>query len=82
MVYATWHLALCLTNWYGSCGTKNKNGIYFFMGKKEGEGECSTAKDTRALWKTVWELHVRPVMKNLLWKVCNSLLPTKENLLP
>jgi hypothetical protein len=43
-------------------------------------GESSTAMVSRDFWKTIWNLHIPAVLKFFLWKACNNLLPTKENL--
>jgi len=36
--------------------------------------------DFYEVWKTIWKLKVPAITKNFLWKICNNLLPTKENL--
>jgi hypothetical protein len=43
-------------------------------------GECSTTIDFHEVWKTIWKMQVPTITKNFLWKICNNLLPAKENL--
>jgi hypothetical protein len=43
-------------------------------------GECSRAKANWDFWKSIWSSQVQPTVKHFVWKVCNNLLPTKENL--
>jgi hypothetical protein len=42
------------------------------------KGECSARVD--GVWKELWKLEVAPVVKNFWWRVCQNVLPTKDNL--
>lgn len=44
------------------------------------KGECSSAFQCSGIWKKLWKMRVPRVVKNFLWRVCNNLLPTKENI--
>lgn len=55
----------------------------YHMGKNlivQSSVECSRASTISKLWTTMWALNVPSVVKVFLWKACNNLLPTKENL--
>jgi hypothetical protein len=43
-------------------------------------GESSGAEGYEVMWKTLWKIQVPPVLRNFSWKMCNNLLPTKDNL--
>jgi hypothetical protein len=46
----------------------------------QASGECSRALENCKLWNDLWTLKVPAVVKVFLWKACNNLLPTQENL--
>jgi hypothetical protein len=41
---------------------------------------CSYSYKGRVVWKVLWNLKVPNTVKIFMWRACNSLLPTKENL--
>lgn len=43
-------------------------------------GECLVGAEMDERWENIWNIEVPSVTKMFLWKVGNSLLPTKENL--
>lgn len=43
-------------------------------------GSCSNRETNRGLWKKIWASRVPPTVKNFLWKACDNILATKENL--
>lgn len=44
------------------------------------KGSCSNGENMSALWKAVWRVKCPRVVQNFLWKACNNILPTKDNL--
>lgn len=44
------------------------------------KGECSHKNKTQAIWKSIWSLKVPNTAKVFLWRACNEILPTKDNL--
>lgn len=44
------------------------------------KGECSKNSNPSGIWKSLWKMRVIGVVTNFLWRVCNNLLPTNENL--
>lgn len=43
-------------------------------------GEGSKKSGFSSLWKTIWDLKVPNNTKVFIWRACNNILPTKENL--
>jgi hypothetical protein len=43
--------------------------------------ESSVRIAGNVVWRTLWKLPLTNTKKNLMWMVCHSLLPTKDNLL-
>jgi hypothetical protein len=43
--------------------------------------ESSRGKEHNIFWKILWSLQVPNSTKVFLWRACNNILPTKENLL-
>lgn len=69
--------------WSGSTsGSFTVRSAYFLEKsyRTRATGECSRAEANRDFWKSIWSLQVQPAVKHFVWKVCNNLLPTKENL--
>jgi hypothetical protein len=68
------------------CGTPS--GIFtvksaYYQEKKriaQTEGECSGTEEREDVWKILWSLQAPRALKKFCWKMCNNLLPTKENL--
>jgi hypothetical protein len=44
------------------------------------KGECSTERRKERMWQVIWKLNCPRVVHIFLWKACNNILPTKENL--
>jgi hypothetical protein len=44
------------------------------------KGESSCSRQNEELRRTICQLRVPNAMKMFLWRACNNLLPTKENL--
>jgi hypothetical protein len=44
------------------------------------KGESSKASVYNSVWKRIWKLETPKVVKMFLWRACNNLVPTKENL--
>jgi hypothetical protein len=44
------------------------------------EDECSNEGIKERMWKALWKLNCPRVVHLFLWKACNNILPTKENL--
>jgi hypothetical protein len=44
------------------------------------KGECSTERCKERMWQVIWKLNCPRVVHLFLWKACNNILPTKENL--
>ena len=42
--------------------------------------ECSTKGRDKRMWQVIWKLKCPRVLHLFLWKACNNILPTKENL--
>jgi ribonuclease HI len=65
-----------------------KNGIFsvrsaYYMQMEmvsRNEGACSENEKQNRIWKRIWSLSVPNSEKNFLWRACNDILPTKENL--
>jgi hypothetical protein len=65
-----------------------KNGIFsvrsaYYMQMEmvsRNEGACSESEKLNRIWKRIWSLSVPNSEKNFLWRACNNILPTKENL--
>ncbi|XP_059450901.1 uncharacterized protein LOC132181678 [Corylus avellana] len=69
--------------WRGTVkGEFSVRSAYHLQKKKEeeGRGECSIRSSSRAVWKLIWKLKVPSVEQNFLWKACQDILPTRENL--
>jgi hypothetical protein len=47
---------------------------------QQNSGECSRASEHSKSWTSLWSLNALQIVKVFLWKACNNLLPTKENL--
>jgi hypothetical protein len=45
------------------------------------EGECSTRLNNADFWKKLWAIKAPNSSKIFLWRACQNLLPTKQNLL-
>jgi hypothetical protein len=43
-------------------------------------GQCSNPEKKKDIWKTIWALGVPNVVKKIIWKACNEVLPTRQNL--
>jgi ribonuclease HI len=67
-------------------GTKNGKftvrSAYYLAVEKQGQsrGESSGTSSMEKFWKTIWSLAVQNSVKMLIWKACNNILPTKDNL--
>ena len=67
-------------------GTKNwdftvRSAYHLAKGSVEAEeGSCSNSRNGKSLWSMVWSVKVPRVLQYFLWKVCNNVLSTKENL--
>ncbi|XP_059442059.1 uncharacterized protein LOC132174415 [Corylus avellana] len=44
------------------------------------KGSCSNRDSNKGLWKAIWNNGVPRPVKTFLWKACNNIFPTKENL--
>ena len=44
------------------------------------KGECSDARSKERMWQIIWKLNCPRVIQLFLWKACNNILPTKENI--
>ena len=44
------------------------------------KGECSNARSKERMWQVIWQSKCPRVIQLFLWKACNNILPTKENL--
>jgi len=44
-------------------------------------GECSSFSDNHVFWKKIWAINVPNASKFFLWRACQNILPTKQNLL-
>ena len=44
------------------------------------EGSCLNSDRGKSFWNMIWRLKVSRVVQHFLWKACNNILPTKENL--
>jgi hypothetical protein len=44
------------------------------------KGESSKISQSSKVWKSIWRLNVRGVVKTFIWRVCKNTLPTRENL--
>jgi len=44
-------------------------------------GECSSFSGSHVFWKKIWAINVPNASKKILWRACQNLLPTKQNLL-
>lgn len=44
-------------------------------------GECSSFSGSHVFWKKIWAIDVPNASKIFLWRACQNLLPTKQNLL-
>jgi hypothetical protein len=45
------------------------------------EGGGSGQSNGNTIWKMIWTIKILNALKMLMWRVCNDLLPTKQNLL-
>jgi hypothetical protein len=43
--------------------------------------ECSTSSNRDEFWKNLWAIKAPNSSKIFFWRVCQNLLPTKQNLL-
>jgi hypothetical protein len=65
-----------------------KNGCFsvrsaYHLAKSYGEaevGSCSNGDKEKVFWNMIWRIPVSRVVQHFLWKACNNILPTKENL--
>lgn len=68
-------------------GTRNGilsvSSAYHFLKERDGiqQPECSLRPGDNALWRGIWNLHVSNTSKNFMWRACQNLLPTKDNLI-
>ena len=44
------------------------------------EGSCSNRDSDKAFWNMIWRIKVPRAVQHFLWKACNNILSTKENL--
>lgn len=44
-------------------------------------GQTSTVEKGKVVWRILWTLRVPNHVKLFLWRACNNILPTKQNLL-
>jgi ribonuclease HI len=44
------------------------------------KGECSKGAKPEAMWKMIWSLQIPNSAKMFIWRACNKILPTKDNL--
>lgn len=44
------------------------------------QGGCSNEGKMKSMWQTIWKMNCPRVVHLFLWKACNNILPTKENL--
>jgi hypothetical protein len=45
-----------------------------------GKGMCLNSINLDRLWNHIWNIQGTCVVKMFLWKACNDILPTKQNL--
>lgn len=68
-------------------GTQNGifsvSSAYHFVKEMEElrQPECSLRSGDSTLWKEIWTLPITNAGKNFIWRACQNLLPTKENLM-
>jgi hypothetical protein len=43
-------------------------------------GSCSNVEQKKVTWKKLWACRVPNVVKNFLWKACNNILATNDNM--
>lgn len=43
-------------------------------------GICSTETKEHLYWKAIWDMNILGSVKQFVWRTCNNLLPTKDNL--
>jgi len=61
------------------CNT-SKYGYRFLKAETQTEWEEDQMAYDKVLWRTIWSLQVLNKIKNLVWRACRNLLPSKENL--
>jgi hypothetical protein len=44
------------------------------------KGECSKGVKPETMWKMIWRLQIPNSAKMFIWRACNKILPTKDNL--
>jgi len=44
-------------------------------------GECSSSSGSSEFWKKIWAVKAPNALKKFLWRACQNVLPTKQNLL-
>jgi ribonuclease HI len=44
------------------------------------QASCSTRRDEGNIWKGIWNSNFPNVVKTFMWRACQNLLPTRENL--
>lgn len=56
---------------------------YHFVKEREElkQLECFLRSGDSALWSGIWRMPIANAMKNFIWRACQNLLPTKENLM-
>lgn len=44
------------------------------------QGACSRENSEEFYWKSIWNMSILDSMKQISWRACNNLFPTKVNL--
>ena len=44
------------------------------------KAEGSSRARTSPIWRSIWKLNIPSVEKNFLWRACENILPTRDNL--
>jgi hypothetical protein len=67
---------------YSADGLFSVRSAYFLeLERKARQNGCSSlGTHQRPIWKIIWKLRVPRVIQLFLWRACNNILPTKENL--
>ena len=58
----------------------SKSDYRFLKAETQVEWDEDQMAHDKVLWRTIWSLQVPNKIKNLVWRACRNLLPTKENL--
>jgi hypothetical protein len=64
------------------------NGVFsvrsaYHLAKEKEDGwypKSSLRKEISVIWSGIWRLQISNVGKNFMWRACQSILPTKDNL--